>query len=183
MTGRRNTVLRSIIYGTEKKPDVNNGGDYGVELAGNSVLGNRSPEDRKPATTDVAEADDSNMEIEGMNLSEDEAPPADNEEEDINEVKQLPQADDVSDAKHEKEDLRAIEAARKERADLMAAELEKKEKEMKKAESKEGGEVAAFNKFQYLVGQSEVFAHFLAGPLLQVTPNPKRRDPAARATA
>ena len=56
--------------------------------------------------------------------------------------------------------------------DLMAAEL-KREQELdakKKATKEAAGSAAGegeegepFDKFQYLVGQSEVFAHFLAG--------------------
>ena len=54
----------------------------------------------------------------------------------------------------------------------MAAELKREQDEQKKAaekkkggSGKDGGEVVPFDKFQYLVGQSEVFAHFLAGKL------------------
>ena len=80
-----------------------------------------------------------------------------------------------SDIEHQKEDHLELEKARKERMDLMAAELKREQDEQKKAAEKKkgsggkegegGGEVVPFDKFQYLVGQSEVFAHFLAGKL------------------
>ena len=81
-----------------------------------------------------------------------------------------------SDLEHEKEDNQELEAARKERMDLMAAELRKEEREMQEkaaakggggvGEGGGGGELAAVDKFQFLIGQSEVFAHFLAGELV-----------------
>ena len=68
-------------------------------------------------------------------------------------------------------DLKELEAAKKERMDLMAAEL-KKEREMQEKEAKKAGkngdgavELDVSTKFQFLLGQSEVFAHFLAGEL------------------
>jgi len=68
-------------------------------------------------------------------------------------------------------DLKELEAAKKERMDLMAAEL-KKERELQEKEAQKAGktgdgemELDVNTKFQFLLGQSEVFAHFLAGEL------------------
>ena len=69
------------------------------------------------------------------------------------------------DLEHEREDLQELEQARKERMDLMAKELAIKQAEQEKERGKNGGEVNEMAKFQYLIGQSEVFAHFLAGEL------------------
>ena len=109
-------------------------------------------------------------------MSDDEPTPDDDDElEDLNaangaQLKTTNDDDDeqhqLSDMEHEKEDLQELEKARKERMDLMAAEL--KNKQEAEAAAKEG-EVVPFDKFQYLVGQSEVFAHFLAGELLYIS--------------
>ncbi|KAL7543063.1 hypothetical protein ACHAXR_012376 [Thalassiosira sp. AJA248-18] len=113
----------------------------------------------------------------GMEMSEDEAPP---EEEDDNDGAAAAAAanDDndeehQSDIEHEKEDLQEIEAARKERMDLMAAELKKEKEVQEKKEGEEG--VVPFDKFQYLVGQSEVFAHFLAGSVATASKSKKKK--------
>ncbi|KAL7551496.1 hypothetical protein ACHAWF_014686 [Thalassiosira exigua] len=100
----------------------------------------------------------------GIDMSEDEAAPADDDAgEDLKPPPSAPGDDEdheKSDLEHEREDLQELEAARKERTDLMAAELKSNEKAMAKKEE-EGG--SAVDKFQFLIGQSEVFAHFLAG--------------------
>jgi len=59
-----------------------------------------------------------------------------------------------------KEDVTELEAVRKERMDLMKAEREALEKE---AATQAGSSDGGFNKIDYLVKQSDVFAHFLAG--------------------
>ena len=109
-----------------------------------------------------------------MDLDDDE-PMAPEEEDDDEPTANLKDDDDEeehqSDIEHQKEDHLELEKARKERMDLMAAELKREQDEQKKAAEKkkgggkESGEVVPFDKFQYLVGQSEVFAHFLAGKL------------------
>ncbi|KAL9180621.1 hypothetical protein ACHAXT_011074 [Thalassiosira profunda] len=135
------------------------------------------PEDeRKPAAGGGEEDDDSDVEMEGMDMDEDEeaadddalaadlapaAAPANDDGEDH----------EKSDLEHEKEDLQELEAARKERTDLMAAEI-KREKELQEKKEQGGEEVAVMDKFQFLIGQSEVFAHFLAG---SVATNSKRK--------
>mmetsp|Transcript_18576 Transcript_18576/g.33600 ORF Transcript_18576/g.33600 Transcript_18576/m.33600 type:complete len:1152 (+) Transcript_18576:14-3469(+) len=133
-------------------------------------------DDRKPAAvaaaaaTTTAEDDDSDVEMEGMDMSEDEeAPHAEEEEDEDGKISPMRDEHHQSDLEHEKEDLQELEAARKERADLMA--LKTKDEKAKKQQGETGGEAggeekkegAAFDKFQYLCGQSEVFAHFLAG--------------------
>ena len=83
------------------------------------------------------------------------------------------------DLQHEAEDIHDLEVARKERMDLMEVELSSGEKkgavdaasverktmatDGKEEEEKE--KLPPMEKFQYLIGQSEVFAHFLAGEL------------------
>ena len=110
----------------------------------------------------------------GMDLDDDEpmAPEEDDDEPTAN-LKDDDEEEHQSDIEHQKEDHLELEKARKERMDLMAAELKREQDEQKKAaEKKKGGsgkegEVVPFDKFQYLVGQSEVFAHFLAGKFIR----------------
>ena len=108
-------------------------------------------------------------------MSEDEAQPEEEElDEDIPLKSDSPTNDNnEEDLAHEKEDLEELEAARKERMDLMASELKTKKGLQEKVVAKKSGDggeegeegVQTFDKFQYLIGQSEVFAHFLAGKL------------------
>jgi hypothetical protein len=111
-----------------------------------------------------------------MDMAADEAAPG------ADDAEEAEPAADSSDEEHEKEDdahqqedLKELEAARKERTDLMEAELTPKKGQggAGAAAAAEGdGEAAtgsAFDKFQFLVGQSEVFAHFLAGEQQQAT--------------
>ena len=81
------------------------------------------------------------------------------------------------DLQHEAEDIHDLELARKERMDLMEVELSSGEKKGAAAsverktmatdgkEEEEQEKLPPMEKFQYLIGQSEVFAHFLAGEL------------------
>ena len=81
------------------------------------------------------------------------------------------------DLQHEAEDIHDLELARKERMDLMEVELSSGEKKGAAAsverktmatdgkEEEEKEKLPPMEKFQYLIGQSEVFAHFLAGEL------------------
>ena len=57
-------------------------------------------------------------------------------------------------------ETKELEAAKKERMELIAAERNKLAVELKGPNE---GKATLEDKFQYLVGQSEVFAHFLAG--------------------
>ncbi len=88
-------------------------------------------------------------------------------------AKQYDEPDTKTQEEEEKEQ-QELEEARKERMDLMEVELKKKTGGKGNGEGKGKGEGAAENgdrnvgdgwdsKFQYLIGQSEVFAHFLAG--------------------
>ena len=108
----------------------------------------------------------------GMDLDDDEPmAPEEDDDEPTSNLKDDDEEEHQSDIEHQKEDHLELEKARKERMDLMAAELKREQDEQKKAAEKKkgkgesGGEVVPFDKFQYLVGQSEVFAHFLAGKL------------------
>ena len=58
------------------------------------------------------------------------------------------------------EDVHELEEVRKERMELMKAEKEALEKEAAEEAGAGGG---SFNKIDYLIKQSDVFAHFLAG--------------------
>jgi SWI/SNF-related matrix-associated actin-dependent regulator of chromatin subfamily A member 5 len=85
-----------------------------------------------------------------------------------------------SDLEHEREDHEELEAARRERMELLEAELRRKREEDMPVLT--GGvtvaspptAAAAFDKFQFLVGQSEVFAHFLAGSVATSDAKSKR---------
>ena len=99
-------------------------------------------------------------------MSEDESPPAEEDDFDATNLKTNDDEEkqhEASDLEHEKEDSQELEAARKERMDLMAAELKREREMQEKEKERSGEEVGTFDKFQYLIGQSEVFAHFLAG--------------------
>ena len=104
-----------------------------------------------------------------MDMSEDEAPAEADEVDDDDAAKDNSSApaeeEHKSDEEHEREDSAEIEAARKERMALMAAEGKDKATASggKGGEQAEGAKVDPNEKFQYLMGQSEVFAHFLAG--------------------
>mmetsp|Transcript_13792 Transcript_13792/g.29113 ORF Transcript_13792/g.29113 Transcript_13792/m.29113 type:complete len:1161 (-) Transcript_13792:1566-5048(-) len=122
---------------------------------------------------------DSDVEMEGMDMDEDDEQLEDDDavEEDTNVVGT--KHDDVPDSKtqeEEEKEQQELEEARKERMDLMAAEL-KKQTGVKGGDLSKGKEAGAAgdgdgnggegldSKFQYLIGQSEVFAHFLAGSI------------------
>ncbi len=92
----------------------------------------------------AADSEDGSDDIDNLNLQEDEEH----------------QAEDLQ---HEAEDLHELEVARKERMDLMAVELKKEKGSAKTGGEEEMEKQAPMDKFDYLIGQSEVFAHFLAG--------------------
>ena len=139
-------------------------------------------EDKKlPAAPQKMEEDDnindedSDVELEGMDM--DGLDGADAEEEAVDVIDSAANTDESpekkkEDIQHEQEDLQELEAARKERMELMAEEL-KREKELQEKQllsqqqqqqHPQGmSNVDPNSKFQYLIGQSEVFAHFLAG--------------------
>lgn len=113
----------------------------------------------------------STTQLQGMDMEEDGSAPEDDLDDEPQVVAPL-KSDPNEDTAIESlkaADLKELEAAKKERTDLMAAEL-KKEREMQEAAAKKAGktgdggaELDVSTKFQFLLGQSEVFAHFLAG--------------------
>lgn len=137
-------------------------------------------DDKKlPAASKMKEDDtnnnneDSDVELEGMDLDGlDDTNHDDEDDDDIDDDAAAAIRDDSpnhekEDIQHEQEDLQELEAARKERMELMAEEL-KREKELQEKQQQQSStatttEVDPMSKFQYLIGQSEVFAHFLAG--------------------
>ena len=100
-------------------------------------------------------SDTSDVELEGMDVDEDEEQVEDEEEDDgIQQVAVAavaPPSPAVEKTLHD-EELRDIEAARKERMELLAAESKKIQPPATKQEQ-----------LDYLMAQSDVFAHFLAG--------------------
>ncbi len=126
-------------------------------------------DDKKLPALKMDEGDeDSDVELEGMDLDGlDDDNANDDDGEDINDEAAAAATSDSpdhekEDIQHEQEDLQELEAARKERMELMAEEL-KREKESQEKQQQQQQEVDPNAKFQYLIGQSEVFAHFLAG--------------------
>lgn len=122
--------------------------------------------------------DDSDVELEGMDLDgldadapDDDDDAADDDIDNDDDAANREESPDhleheKEDIQHEQEDLQELEAARKERMELMAEEL-KREKELQEKQQQEqqqqSQQIDPNSKFQYLIGQSEVFAHFLAG--------------------
>lgn len=114
--------------------------------------------------------EDSDVELEGMDLDglDDTAHDDDDDDDDAAAATRDDSPNhEKEDIEHEQEDLQELEAARKERMELMAEEL-KREKELQEKQKMEASSTTAavedpMSKFQYLIGQSEVFAHFLAG--------------------
>jgi len=110
--------------------------------------------------------EDSDVELEGMDLDGLDADAPDDDDVDDLAAATTTKSDspnhEKEDIQHEQEDLQELEAARKERMELMAEEL-KREKELQEKEADATATVDPNSKFQYLIGQSEVFAHFLAG--------------------
>jgi len=100
--------------------------------------------------TSLQEEEASDVELQGMDMGNDDEIEADDEEDvaDTLVTTHTPQDDDNEHKDHEE-----MEQAHKERAELMAAE---KGKAQEAPASVEG-------KLQYLLAQSDVFAHFLAG--------------------
>jgi SWI/SNF-related matrix-associated actin-dependent regulator of chromatin subfamily A member 5 len=132
-------------------------------------------EGEKP-TTDSTEAaainkdgdddDDSDVELEGMDLEgadgDDDNDGDDNADADVDMEPAAATADSSDDKettdKLATEDQDELEAAHRERTELMAA-----ERKQVAEPADDDGEVSMENKLQYLLSQSEVFAHFLAG--------------------
>jgi DNA-binding domain len=116
----------------------------------------------KPESTD--KEDDSDVELEGMDLEGvdvDEDGDAVGEDDigvvEMGDLQESPTVADEADDKHAKEDHDEMEEARREQMELMAAEKNK----ISKPALEEKASVA--EKLEFLLAQSEVFAHFLAG--------------------
>jgi hypothetical protein len=128
-----------------------------------------------PATThqrtsshDKANDDDSDIELEGVDLDDDE--PAD---EDLGELEknnhrssEIDESYDDAVDEREHEDHDEYEEARKERMELMASEAKQVAGGTTGGLSNTSNKATVEEQLNYLLGQSEVFAHFLAGKLL-----------------
>jgi SWI/SNF-related matrix-associated actin-dependent regulator of chromatin subfamily A member 5 len=104
--------------------------------------------------------DDSDVELEGMDLDgyEDAGEGGDDVGDDMEmENNETSMELNEDDDKHAKEDHDEMEEARRERMELMAAE------QQKVAAAAMNENASAAEKLEYLLAQSEVFAHFLAG--------------------
>jgi hypothetical protein len=106
-------------------------------------------------TKKAAEDEDSDVELEGMDLEGDE--PAMDEAEKLSNA-DTPDDDDDEEAGSQlaHDDHDELEAAKREQMELMAAEA-------KNIAEAPLGKASVEEQLQYLLGQSEVFAHFLAG--------------------
>mmetsp|Transcript_9353 Transcript_9353/g.14138 ORF Transcript_9353/g.14138 Transcript_9353/m.14138 type:complete len:1141 (-) Transcript_9353:2507-5929(-) len=130
--------------------------------------------------------EDSDVELEGMDLDGlDADAPDDDDVDDLAAATTTTKSDspnhEKEDIQHEQEDLQELEAARKERMELMAEEL-KREKELQEKEAA-AATVDPNSKFQYLIGQSEVFAHFLAGASAAAAGKKKKKKKGSRGKA
>jgi SWI/SNF-related matrix-associated actin-dependent regulator of chromatin subfamily A member 5 len=137
-----------------------------------------------PEKMEEDDNDDSDVELEGVDMDEDDMNAAvddvdANDDAAVNEREDSPDhlQHEKEDNQHEQEDSQELEEARKARMELMAEEL-KREREQQEAQllkSPGGTTVDPNSKFQYLIGQSEVFAHFLAGASAASTGGAGRR--------
>ena len=121
-------------------------------------------EEAKKAAAGSNEGDDSDVELSGMDMEgiDEEGGDDDDYKDDDGDVamKDSPVQSDEEDVKHAKEDHDEMEEARREQLELMEAERSKV------AAPHQGDNASAAEKLEYLLGQSEVFAHFLAGKSL-----------------
>ena len=120
-------------------------------------------EEKKPTSSDAAD-ETSDVELEGMDLDDDNEETADGDDDDDNDdemanatvpespTKEAP-IDEERQHQLEEEEAKEMEAARNERMELMQAAQESAPKD-------------AASKLEYLLGQSEVFAHFMAGTFI-----------------
>ena len=119
----------------------------------------------KETSTSTKDDDDSDVEMEGMDLDGDEEAEEEAMDDNDDEEAAAPESAAENDAqvdKLEHEDHDELEEAKRERMELMAAEA----KQIAAPSDKIGGKASVEEQLQYLLGQSEVFAHFLAGTLL-----------------
>lgn len=130
---------------------------------------------KKPGNNDEEQEDDtSDVEIEGMDLEDvdeeemEEAEKSSNAETASNLEEQQNDVEDELVDQLETEDHDETEAARKEQMELMAS-------EQQKVAAPKGASVQ--EQLEYLLAQSEVFAHFLAGKTILCTVLPARVCP------
>lgn len=124
-----------------------------------SVTMESTEEDKKPAAALAEEEGDSDEELEGMDVAD-----VDEEKEDDAVAAEADDDDAAADAADDPEETTALakddeeemEEARKERLELMAAESRMAVPPQSKAAN-------VGEQLNYLLAQSEVFAHFLAG--------------------
>lgn len=145
-------------------------------------MSDKDESDKKPPATNAAEEDDddnSDVEMEGMDMDDDDEAEETPDEEDANNAttaaaaavpespsKALP----ISKEKEhelEEEEAKEMEAARNERLELMQRERDQLQDQ---AAPKD-----AASKLDYLLGQSEVFAHFMAGSVAAATTDKRRK--------
>lgn len=98
--------------------------------------------------------DDSDVEMEGMIMDGDEDEEGEESQQEDTTVPNIDDDDDDSNTKYAEEEARDQAAAREERMELVA---------LKAAEGENEGSTPAEARMMYLLKQSEVFAHFLAG--------------------
>jgi len=118
---------------------------------------------KKPAEADDDDDDDdSAVDLEGMDLEDDDEQVVDEvevSEKALNNADTMDEVDEI----REHEDHDEMEEARKERLELMAAEVKEVAPPAVTASDGRNNAASVEEQLQYLLGQSEVFAHFLAG--------------------
>lgn len=111
-------------------------------------------------TVDVTKADeeiDSDVEMEGMDLEDDDGQVDEaGDDEEATESDNAPVENEEDFAALATEEAQEMEEARRERTELMAA-------EQKKAMGSNPQPLTAAERLEYILAQSDVFAHFLAG--------------------
>ena len=117
---------------------------------------------KKKSTRKAESSDDSDVELSGVETSDDEMEETTSQEEDYPEYDEAAhEKSDVAGEDVAAEEIKMYQEAQRERQELMAAEKMALEKRLKS--SKGGEEDVKQHRLQYLLAQSEVFAHFLAG--------------------
>jgi SWI/SNF-related matrix-associated actin-dependent regulator of chromatin subfamily A member 5 len=112
------------------------------------------------------EEDDSDIEVEGMDLDEEEEETSNTEDVATSDATSPDTADD-EDETLAQEELKELEEVRKERQELIAA-------EQKKLAAEIPPKATAEDRLKYIMAQSDVFAHFLAGSVAATAKNGKK---------
>ena len=119
-----------------------------------------SPNEGNPKEEEEEEEDASDVELEGIDMEGiDEEQEVDDDEDDTMEdaPAALEKEDEAEVSARQKDDAEELEAAKRERMELLAAEQKEAAKQM------ESDVQDPQARFAYLLSQSEVFGHFLAG--------------------